>query len=160
MTVKTFILYPLEDSINRHQSKSLNMRRNLRAHWFYPVNIYQRRNRARYQKRKQCSFTLFLVNLPYSIKKEIIIHVYYFLWHQNYIIWVINLRQNISLIVSRIIFWGIHNIGRTHFCRDILMGYHRLKTEIDSIIVLRNGIHPLHMIYFEIRLLIQLCVCY
>ena len=30
----------------------------------------------------------------------------------------------------------------------------------NSIIVLRNGIHQRHMIYFGISLLIQLCVCY
>ena len=54
----------------------------------------------------------------------------------------------------------IQNKGRMHFCRDILMGYHKEKTKEDSIIVLRNGIHPRHMIYFGISILIQLCVCY
>ena len=54
----------------------------------------------------------------------------------------------------------IHNIGRMHFYRDILRGNHKDKNKKNSIIVLRNVIHPRHMIYFGISLLIQLCVCY
>ena len=54
----------------------------------------------------------------------------------------------------------IQNKGRMHFCRDILMGHHKVKNEKNSIIVLRNGIHPHHMIYFGISVLVQLCVCY
>ena len=49
---------------------------------------------------------------------------------------------------------GIHNKGRMHFCCDILMGHHKEKNEKYSIIVLRNGIHPRHMIYFGISILI------
>ena len=55
---------------------------------------------------------------------------------------------------------GIHNNGQMHFYRDILMENHREKNEKNSIIVLRNGIHPHHMIYFRISLLIQLFVFY
>ena len=66
--------------------------------------------------------------------------------------YIIKCKQNYLL--------GIHNKGRMHFCRAVLMGYHRLKTKKCQIIVLRNGIHPIHMIYFGISLLIQLCVCY
>ena len=54
----------------------------------------------------------------------------------------------------------IQNKVQMHFCRNILIGYHKKKTKKDSIIVLRNGIHILHMIYFLISLLIELCVCY
>ena len=54
----------------------------------------------------------------------------------------------------------IQNKGRIHFCRDIIMGHHKEKYEKNSIIILRNGIHPRYMIYFGIILLIQLCVCY
>ena len=45
------------------------------------------------------------------------------------------------------------------FC-GILMGYYKEKNKTDSIVVLRNGIHPRHMIYFGISLLIQIFVCY
>ena len=41
----------------------------------------------------------------------------------------------------------IQNKGRMHFCRDILMGHHKEKSPKDSIIVLRNGIHPCYMIF-------------
>ena len=41
----------------------------------------------------------------------------------------------------------IHNEGRMHFCRDILIGHHREQTKKDLIAVLSNGIHPRHMIY-------------
>ena len=53
---------------------------------------------------------------------------------------------------------GIQNKGRMHFCCDILMGDHKEKTK-NSIIVLSNGIHPRHKIYFGISVLIQMCVC-
>ena len=53
----------------------------------------------------------------------------------------------------------IQNKGQMQFCCDIIMERHK-KIEKDSIIVLSNGIHPRHMIYFGISLLIQLCVCY
>ena len=55
---------------------------------------------------------------------------------------------------------AIQNKGRMHFWRDILLGNHKEKTKKDSIIVLSNGIHPRHMIYLVIIILIQMCVCY
>ena len=53
----------------------------------------------------------------------------------------------------------IQNKGWMQFFHDILMGNHKEKNEKYPIIALRNGMHPRHMIYFGIRLLIQLCVC-
>ena len=55
---------------------------------------------------------------------------------------------------------GTHNKGQMHFSRDILMGHHKEKNEKRINIVLRNGKHPRHMIYFGISILIQMCVCY
>ena len=37
----------------------------------------------KYQKRKQCAYTLFLVHLPYYINKEIRIHVFYLSLYHN-----------------------------------------------------------------------------
>ena len=54
----------------------------------------------------------------------------------------------------------IQNKGQMHFCRDINMGHQKENPQKDSIIVLRNGIHPRNMIYLGISILIQLCVCY
>ena len=79
-------------------------------HSFFLMNISQRRNRERYHKRKQFDYTLFLVHLPYSIKKAIVIHVLYCPWHQRCIICVMNMRQNISSGVRK-----IYNKGRMHF---------------------------------------------
>ena len=50
------------------------------------------------------AYTLFLVHLPYYFNKATRIRVLYHPWHQHYIIWVMNLRQNISLGVSKSIF--------------------------------------------------------
>ena len=69
------------------------------------MHLYQRMNRTRYQKRKQCAYTLLLLHIPYSIRKEIIIHIFYRPWHQHCITWVVNMRHNISLGVSKSIFW-------------------------------------------------------
>ena len=91
--------------MNRHQLNSINMRRNVRMHSLFLMNISKRRNRSRYQKIEQCAYTLFLVHLPYSINTEIIIHVFYHPWHQHCIIWVMNMRHNISSRVSKSIFW-------------------------------------------------------
>ena len=124
------------------------------------VNLSQRRKQARYQKIKQCAYKLFLVHLSYSIKKEIGIHVFYLPWRWYCIIWVMDMRQNISSGVSKSLLCKIQNKGPMHFLRDILIGHHKEKNEKYSIIVLRNGIHPRHMIYFGISILIQLCVCY
>ena len=48
---------------------------------------------------------MFVVNLPYYINKSIIIHVFYCPWHQHCIIWVMDMRQNISSGVSKSLFW-------------------------------------------------------
>ena len=78
------------------------------------VNLYQRRNRARYQKIIQCSYTLFLLHLPYSINKAIKIRVFYIPWHHHCVIWVMNMRQNISSGVIKNVFWKfIIKVGYT-----------------------------------------------
>ena len=105
MTVKIFILYSLDDAINRHQSRSLNMRRNLIVHQLFLVHISQRRNQSRYQKIKQFAYTFFLVHLTYFIKKAIIVHVFYRPWHQHCITWVMDIHHNISSGVSKSLFW-------------------------------------------------------
>ena len=68
------------------------------------MNRYQRRNRSIYHKRQQCTYTLFLVNLPYSINKAIRIHVFYCPWHQHCIIWVMDMPHNISSYVIKNVF--------------------------------------------------------
>ena len=91
--------------MNWHQLMSLNMRRKVRIHSFVLVNISKKRNRARYQKKMKFAYTLFLVDLPYSINKAIRIHVFYHSWHHHFIIWVIIMLQNISSGVSKNVFW-------------------------------------------------------
>ena len=150
VTVRIFILYLLEDAINIHQLNILNMKRNVRIHELLLVNISQRRKQAIYQKIKQCAYTLFLVHLPYSINKSIIIHLFYRPWHQYCIIWVMYIRHDISSVVSKILFWEL---------RIKVECTSQTKNEKDSIIVLNNGIHPRHIIYFGISLLIQMCFC-
>ena len=105
VTVKLSILYPLENEMNRHQIMSLNTRRNVSIHYFVLANLFQKRNRSRYQKKRQCAYTFFLVHLPYYTNKAIIINVFYHPWHQHCIIWVMNMRQNISSGVSKILIW-------------------------------------------------------
>ena len=55
----------------------------------------------------------------------------------------------------------IRRNGITKFILHVsqCINFHK-KTKKDSIIVLRNGIHPCHMIYLGISMLIQMCVCY
>ena len=148
-TVKISILYPLDDAINRHQLKSLNMRRNVRVHQLFLVNLSQRKNQARYQKRKQCAYTLFLVYLPYYINKAIIIHVFYCPWHQHCIIWVMDMRQNISSGVSKSLLWRFRIKVKCTSDVILLWDITNKKTKKYSIIVLRNGIHPRHMIFWD-----------
>ena len=106
------------------------------------LNISQRRNKARYQKRKQYAYSLFVVRLPYSINKAIRIHVFYRPWHQHCIIWVMNMRQNISSGISKNLFWqfrikfrctsaviflwGIWHLfwtSKGHFCLRLMIYY-------------------------------------
>ena len=124
------------------------------------MNLSQRRNRARYQKRRKCVYTLLLVQLPYSIDKAITIRVFDHSWNQHCIIWVMQYVSEYIIRRKQKYLLEIQNKCRRHFCRDIFMGHHKEKNEKQSIIVLRNGIHPRHIIYFLISLIIQLCVSY
>ena len=45
------------------------------------------------------------MHLPYSIKKSIIIHVFYLPWRQHCIIWVMDMRCNTSSGVCKSLFW-------------------------------------------------------
>ena len=83
MTVKIFILYPLDDLMNRHKMMSLNMRRNIGMHELVLENLSQRRKRERYQKGRQYAYTLLLVHIPYYINKAITIHVFYHPWYRH-----------------------------------------------------------------------------
>ena len=160
MTIKIFILYSLDNEINRHQLKSLDMRRNVRVHQLSLVNLYQIMNRERYQKRKQCAYTLFLVHLPYYINKAIRIRVFYRPWNKYCIIWVMDMCHNISSGVIKSIFCKLRIKVECNSAVIFLWDITKKKTKKDSILVLRNGIHPRHIIYFGISLLIQLCVFY
>ena len=42
---------------------------------------------------------------------------------------MMDMCQNISSGVRKSLFWKIHNIGRMHFYRDILIGNHKGKNE-------------------------------
>ena len=95
----------MDYEINRHQLKSQNVRRKLRVYQSFLANISQRRNGERYQKRKKYDYTLFRVHLHYSINKEIIVNEFYCPWHQHWTIWVMDMRHNISLGVSKSLFW-------------------------------------------------------
>ena len=58
------------------------------------------------------------------------------------------------------LFWiSIIKVGCT-FSVIFLWNIKKKKKKKDPIIVLRNGIHPIHMIYFGISILIQLCIFY
>ena len=72
-----------------------------------PGEYISKRNQTRYQKKRQCAYTLLLVHLTYSISKAIIINLFYHTWHQDYIIWVMNMRHNISSGVRKNIFWKL-----------------------------------------------------
>ena len=124
------------------------------------MNKSQKRNRLRYQKKIQFAYTLFLVHLPYYTNKVIIIHVFYLHWNQHCIIWVMNMRQNISSALSKNVFWKFIIKVRCTSAVILLWDIAENKTKKDSIILLRNGIHPRHMIYFGISVLVQLCVFY
>ena len=49
-------------------------------------------------------YVLFLVHLPYFFHKATIIHVFFHTWHKHCIIWVMNLRHNISSGVIKSLF--------------------------------------------------------
>ena len=95
-------------------------------HYFFHLYLYQKRNQERYQGKK-FACTLFLVHLPYSINKEIIIHVFYRPCHQHCIICVMNMLQNIYSSLCKDLFLEMHNKGWMHLFRDVLMGHNRKK---------------------------------
>ena len=68
------------------------------------MHLSQRSNQSINQPRNKSAYILFLVHLPYSINKEIIINVFYRPWHQHYIIWVMDMRRNIKSGVSKSVF--------------------------------------------------------
>ena len=160
LTVKTIILYLLEDAIKRHRLNSQNLIRNLRVYLLFLVTISQRRNRAIYQQRNQCTYIFFLMHLTNSINKSTIINLFYRPWHQYYIICVIYMRRNISSGADKILFWKF--IIKVKWTSTVLFFWDitKKKTKKYSIIVLKNGINPRHMIYFGTSQIIQLCVCY
>ena len=55
---------------------------------------------------KKCAYTLFLVHLPYSTNEATIIHVFYRPRNHNCIIWVMDMRQNISSGVGKNLLWS------------------------------------------------------
>ena len=124
------------------------------------MHISKRRNQAINQPRNKIAYTLFLVHLPYSINKAIRIHVFYCPWHHNSIIWVMDMRHNISSGVSKGIFLLFIIKFKCTSSVILFWGITKKKTKKDSIIVFRNVIHPRHMVYFGICIIIQLCVCY
>ena len=70
-----------------------------------PGKYISKKDLRKIPEKKKCAYTLFLVHLPYSINKAIRIHVLYHPWHQHCIIWVMNMRQNISSGVRKNVFW-------------------------------------------------------
>ena len=70
-----------------------------------PGEYISNKEPSKIPEKKQCAYKLFLVHLPYSINKAILIHVFYRPWYQHYIIWVIYMHNNISSGVSKSIFW-------------------------------------------------------
>ena len=81
-------------------------------------------------------------------------------WYYHCIIWAMNMRQSISSGVIKNFIWESRiKVGCTT-AMMLLWDNTNKKTEKESIIILRNGLHLCHMIYFGISLLIQLCVCY
>ena len=69
------------------------------------------------------------MHLPYYFDKETRIHVLYHPWNQHCIIWVMDMRQNISSGVGKIILREIQNKLWMHFFHDILLGHHKEKNE-------------------------------
>ena len=62
----------------------------------FPYGYIYKKEPIKISEKRQFSCTLLLVQPPYSIKKAIIIHVLYHPWHHHCIMWVMNMRQNIS----------------------------------------------------------------
>ena len=162
MKVENFIVYPLDSGINWQHLKSRNVRMNHLNHcpMFRKRPNCWRRNQERNQPRNQSAYTLFLVNLPYYINKAIIIHVFYSPWHQYCIIWVMVMLRNTSSGVRKSLFWKFKIEEKFNSTVISFWDITKKKTKKDTIIVLRNGIHPRYIIYFVMYLIIQLCFCY
>ena len=103
---------------------------------------------------------MFLVHLPYYIKKAIRIHLFYRPWYQHCIIWVMDMRRNTSSGVTKSLFWQLIIKDKCNFSEILLWDIIKEKTKKDSNIVLNNGIHLRHIIYLGMCLIIQLYVCY
>ena len=88
-----------------------------------PGKYISKKDLRKIPEKKKCAYTLFLVHLPYSINKAIIIHVFYRPWHQHCIIWVMDMRHNISSGVSKSLFWKF-----------------RIKVELTSAVIFFCGI--------------------
>ena len=110
--------------------------------------------------RKKCAYTVFLVHLPYSINKPIRMHVLYRPCHKYCIIWVMDMRQNISSGISKSLFWKFRI--KVRCASDVIFFWDitEKKTKKYAIIILRNGIHTRRIIYFGMCHIIQLCDCY
>ena len=125
-----------------------------------PGQSISKKEPSKISEKIQCAYTLFLVHLPYSINKAIRIRVFYYPWHQHCIISVVNMRQNISSGISKNVFCKFRTKVGCNYAMILLWDITKKKMKKYPIIVLNNSIHPHHIIYFGIGLLIQLCVCY
>ena len=71
----------------------------------FPGESISKKKPSKRSEKRQFAYTLFLMHLPYSNSKAIRIHVLYHPWHRYFIIWMMNMRQNISSRVSKNLFW-------------------------------------------------------
>ena len=125
-----------------------------------PSEYISKKNWARYHKKRLCAYTLFLVHPSLFYQQgnhnscilSSLASAFHYMGDKYASEYIIRRKPKFLL--------DIHNKVRMHFCRDILMRHQKEEKKKNSIIVLRNGIHPRHMIYFGISILIQLCVCY
>ena len=66
--------------------------------------IYLKEGTKQDIRKEKWAYTLFLVHIPYSINKEIRIHVFYCPWHPHFIKCVMDMSQNISSGISKSLF--------------------------------------------------------
>ena len=69
-----------------------------------PGESISKKELRKVSEKKKCAYTFFLVHLPYYINKAIRINIFYCPWHKYFIIWVMDMRQNISSEVSKGLF--------------------------------------------------------
>ena len=93
-------------------------------------------------------------------QQKIRIRLFYRPLNQYCIIWVMDMRNNISSGVSKSLFRRFRIKVEWNSAVILLWDIKKEKTKKYSIIVLRHGIYPHHMVYLVISLLIQLCFCY